>query len=190
MEVHTIKKSGGFTLLELLIVLVIGASLIMVGVPAFQTVIADQRSTTSANELIESLILARSEAIKRGRYVSVCKSSDGATCTAGSNWNEGWIIFASQSSASPGTVDAGDEILRVHQALPDTLAIDLAGNINGFISYRPVGTTGTTVLNFSGTLTLCDQHGNTGPRGLIVFPSGRLQVSRDADHLGQPLACA
>jgi len=70
------------------------------------------------------------------------------------------------------------------------LSIDTIGNIDSFISFRPVGTTGTLVLNFSGTLTLCDEHGNTGPRGLIVSPSGRIQVSREVDHLDQPLVCA
>jgi type IV fimbrial biogenesis protein FimT len=190
MEVRKINNSGGFTLLELIVVLTIGATLVMFGVPAFQSVIADQRSTSTANELIESLILARSEAIKRGRYVSVCKSTDGANCTAGADWNDGWIVFSNVSSATPGTVDGGDEVLRVRQAVPGALSIDSTGNIGAFISFRPVGTSGSQVLNFSGTLMLCDEHGNTVPRGLIVSPSGRIQVSRDVDHLDQPLVCA
>jgi len=191
MEVNKIKRSSGFTLLELMVVLSIGAALITIGVPAFQSVIADQRSTATANEFIESLILARSEAIKRGNYVSVCKSTDGATCAGdGAGWKDGWVIFANQSAATPGSVDAGDVILRVHQAVQGSLAIDTSGNINSFISFRPVGTTGTKVMNFSGTLTLCDEHGYTGPRGLVISPSGRIRVSRDVDHLDQPLVCA
>jgi len=183
------RKTAGFTILELLVVLVIGASVLTIGVPAFQSVVADQRSTTSTNELIESLILARSEAIKRGRYVSVCVSADGQSCAAGGSWDNGWIIFVT-ASATPGTVDGGDEILRVHQPLSASLNIDTLGNIDSFISFRPAGTTGTNALNFSGTLTLCDQHGATGPRGLVVTPSGRIQVSRDVDHQGAALVCA
>jgi len=189
METRLIRKIGGFTLLELLVTLVVGGSLLAIGVPAFQSVIADQRSTASTNELIESFILARSEAIKRGRYVSVCISTDGLGCSAGADWNDGWIIFVT-ASATPGTVDAGDEILRVHQALSGAVDINALGNINSFISFRPVGTTGTTGVNFSGTLTLCDAHSYTGPRGLVVSPSGRIQVSRDVDHQGQALICA
>jgi len=177
--------------MELMTVLAIGATIMTIGVPAFQTVIADQRSTATTNEFVESLILARSEAIKRGRYVSVCKSTDGATCAGdGVDWNDGWIIFVNQSAATPGSVDAGDEILRVRQSLPGSLAIDSSGNINSFLSFRPVGTTGTNAINFSGTLTLCDPHGHARPRGLIVSPSGRIEVSREADHLDQPLVCA
>lgn len=189
METTGTKKISGFTLLELLVVLVVGGSLLAFGVPAFQSVVADQRSTTVTNELIESMILARSEAIKRGRYVSVCISTDGLACSAGANWNQGWIIFVT-ASASPGTVDAGDQIVRVHQALSGPVNIATLGNINSFVSFRPVGTTGTNAVNFSGTLTLCDQNSYTGPRGLVISPSGRIQVSRTVDHQGQPLVCA
>lgn len=190
MERRRAKKIDGFTLLELLVLLTIGAMLLSMGVPAFQSIVADQRSTTTANELIESLILARSEAIKRGRYVSVCKSPNGVFCVADADWNDGWIIFTNVSATSPDTVDAGDEILRIHQSLPDILEIESIGNINSFISFRPAGTSGTKVVNFSGTLTLCDQNSYTGPRGLVVFPSGRIQVTRDDDHAGVPLECA
>ena len=52
--------------------------LLTVAVPSFQTVVADQRSTASINELVEAMVLARSEAIKRGENVTVCASSTGA----------------------------------------------------------------------------------------------------------------
>ena len=61
MQARTHHNRSGFTLLELLVVLSIGAALMVFGVPAFQTVVADQRSTATANEMIESMILARSE---------------------------------------------------------------------------------------------------------------------------------
>jgi type IV fimbrial biogenesis protein FimT len=190
LETSGRKKVSGFTLLELMTVMLIAGILLTVAAPAFQTVVADQRSTASINELVESLILARSEAIKRGQYVSVCISSDGATCTSGSDWSDGWIIFSNTTSASVNAVDAGDEIIRVHQALPGTVQITPNGNIDDFLSFRPVGTVGTTALNFSGTLALCDTNGNTIPRGLLISPSGRIQFSRDVDHADQPLSCA
>lgn len=191
MKTISVQKLRGFTVLELMVTLTVVAVLVTVGVPGFQTIIASQRSSASVNDLIEGLILARSEAIKRGRYISVCKSTDGASCAGdGAAWSDGWIIFVNASAAFPATVDPGDEILRIHQALPTPLSINASGNIDAFISFRPTGTTGTNALNFSGTLTLCEVHGNTGPRGLIVAPSGRLQVSREQDHTGAALACA
>jgi type IV fimbrial biogenesis protein FimT len=190
LDTRSTNKISGFTLLEMLVVITIAGFLLTVAVPAFQTVIADQRSTANVNELVESLILARSEAIKRGRYVTVCKSSDGSTCTSASDWNDGWIVFDNVSSANVDAVDTGDEIIRVYQALPDTVNISPNGNIDEFISFRPVGSAGTTALNFLGTLTLCDTNGNTVPRGLLISTTGRVQLSRDVDHADDALSCA
>jgi type IV fimbrial biogenesis protein FimT len=186
------KFSRGFNLLELMVALAVGGVLLAIGVPAFQATIADQRSTTAANELVESFILARSEAIKRGEYVSICKSDNGSSCTNGADWNHGWIVFSNVNPASPAVVDGGDGdvIIRVHTALATTIDIDPNGNIVNFVSFRPIGTTGTTAQNFSGTLTLCDTTEKTGPRGLLFSPSGRIQVSRDVDHAGDALSCS
>ncbi len=49
------------------------------GVPSFQQVMADSRRTSDVNELLLSLNLARSEALKRNQHVSVCKSADDNT---------------------------------------------------------------------------------------------------------------
>ena len=64
------NKQHGFSLLELMVVVTIAAILLGMGIPAFQTVIADQRSTAGINELAQSMHLARSEAIKRADVVS------------------------------------------------------------------------------------------------------------------------
>jgi type IV fimbrial biogenesis protein FimT len=45
----------------------------------------------SANDLIGSINLARSEAIKGGAAVTLCASSDGQTC--GGDWSEGWVVL-------------------------------------------------------------------------------------------------
>jgi type IV fimbrial biogenesis protein FimT len=190
MLIRGTNKVSGFTLLELLVVVTVIGFLATVAVPSFQAVVADQRSTASVNELVESLILARSEAIKRGEYVTVCKSSSGTNCTSGSDWNDGWIVFSNATSAAVNTVAVGDEIIRVHQALPASVEVNIVGNVTNFVSFRPVGTAGTTALNFSGTLTLCDVNDQTVPRGLLLSSTGRIQVSREIDHDDDPLSCA
>jgi type IV fimbrial biogenesis protein FimT len=190
MTSSRIKFNRGFNLLELMVALAVGGVLLAVGIPAFQATLADQRSTTAANELIESFILARSEAIKRGQYVSVCKSDNGATCTNGADWDQGWIVFSNVDPATPALIDGDDELIRVHSTLATTIDIDPNGNIVNFVSFRPVGTIGTNAQNFTGTLTLCDTTENTGPRGLLFSPSGRIQISRDIDHAGDALSCS
>ncbi len=184
------QKTSGFTLLELVVTLAIGAVILVVGVPSFKGTLDNQRMTSATNELVMSLNLAKSEAIKRVVYVSVCKSSNGASCSAAdTSWDDGWIVFANATVANLGSVDVGDEIIRISPALRDSLAINPLGTIDGFVSFRPSGTLGTAAANMAGTLTMCDERGDAHARGIVLEPSGHWQVSRDLAHDGSALAC-
>jgi len=179
----------GLTMTELMVGLMIASVMFSLGVPSFQAAINNQRLTTSTNELVMSLNLAKTEAIKRVAYVTVCKSSNGATCTVGADWNDGWIIFSNGNAASLGTVDPGDEIIRVYPGLRDGISIGASGTVDAFLSFRPSGTMGTTVANLTGTMTVCDERGAEYSRGIVLEPSGRWNVSRHLAHDGGALSC-
>ena len=101
----------GFTLIELLVVLTISAILLAVGVPIFQTSIANMRATDAANSLVASIELARSEAIKRGEQVFACRveSATATACAAaGGDWAAGWIVWSDVPNT--GTADVPNEI--------------------------------------------------------------------------------
>lgn len=86
--------SRGFTLIELMITITILAILLGVGVPSFLDASLSSRLSSIANDLVASVQLARSEAIKRNSNVTVCVSSNGTDCGSG-DWNQGWIVLAS-----------------------------------------------------------------------------------------------
>ena len=82
------QQQSGFTLYELMIVLAIGSIILVVAVPSFSGVMDNQRMTAATNEMVMTLNLAKSEAIKRVAYVSVCKSNNGVNCSAaGTSWD-------------------------------------------------------------------------------------------------------
>jgi len=181
---------SGFSLLELMVALAVGSIILVVGVPSFKGMLDNQRMTTATNELVMSLNLAKSEAIKRVKYVSVCKSSNGVSCTlAGTSWADGWIVFANAAVANLGSIDAGDEVIRVYPALHDQLTATPIGTIDGFLSFRPSGTIGTSTANMTGTLTMCDERGADYARGVLLEASGQWQVSHDQTHAGAALTC-
>ena len=185
------RNISGFSLLELMVTLSIGALIMTMAVPSFRNSINNQRMTSATNELVMSLTLAKSEAIKRVTYVTVCKSSDGATCTGNtSDWNDGWIVFANATSVNLGSVDAGDELIRVYPALLDSLSVTPLGSVDGFLSFRPSGTLGTNAANMTGTLTTCDDRGSSYATAILLEPSGRWQISHDKAHDASNLTCS
>lgn len=98
IKMKLVKTSSGFSLLELLMVVTVVAVLAAVAVPSFRGIINNQRIKNASFELFASLLLTRSEAIKRNDDVTIAAVSGG--------WQEGWQI-----TAADGTV------IKAHGAL-------------------------------------------------------------------------
>ena len=75
------RVDSGFTVQELMIALAIAGILLGLAVPSFQTALYNNRLTSQANQLIAALNSARSEALKRGVRVTICKSTNQQSCS-------------------------------------------------------------------------------------------------------------
>jgi prepilin-type N-terminal cleavage/methylation domain-containing protein len=123
VERDLLVKSRGFTLLELVVVILIAAVLAALAVPSFRTAIQNHRARSATENLQSALDYARAEAVLRATYVSVCASADSATCSATKTYETGWIVYAHPvaTTASTDTYDAtaskGMQLLRASEAL-------------------------------------------------------------------------
>jgi type IV fimbrial biogenesis protein FimT len=141
------RENSGFTLVELVVVCTIVGILLTIGVPSFKYVTTANRVSSEINGLLGDLQFARAEAIKQGLTVSVCATSDYATClTTGSAWQSGWLVFT--DSGTQGIIDGTDQILRIQKSFngSDTLAINhsieyVSFNRDGFMMNVPLGAT-------------------------------------------------
>src|SRR6476660_324037 len=88
-----LRRTRGFTLVEMMIVFAIVGVLSGVAFPYLGAVVDSIRMRRIANELLSSMHVARSEAIKRNSRVALCKSSDGNACANTGDWEQGWIVF-------------------------------------------------------------------------------------------------
>ncbi|GMQ95632.1 MAG: type IVa pilus pseudopilin TppE [Gammaproteobacteria bacterium] len=157
------RKLTGFTLIELLITITIAAILSAVAAPSFSRLIRDTRLTTSANNLVSVLNLARSESAKRGANVFV-QADSGTTA-----WESGWTVYVdTNGNAAP---DAG-EVTRVAEALDGTLT--LAGSV-AVVQFRPTGT--TTVAPTPVTFDLCNNRPAEPDRRISISATGHVSVA-------------
>ncbi len=176
------NRNAGFTLIELIVTVALAAIILTIGVPSFREAIQNNRRTTQVNEMISALNIARSEAIKRGVQVTMCKSTDGTNCnttacnaSTGDNcWEKGWIIFADANSN--GSPDAG-ETVNVHGALSQGVTLRVGSDFTNSVTYS---SNGTVSGNISGgdnsTFSLCDSRGVDQARFTVINKSGRPTV--------------
>jgi len=121
------ESENGFTLVELLITIVVVSILLATGVPSFMEFIKNNRLSTQANDLVISIQVARSEAVKRGTGSVICASTDQATCSASDDWTTGWIVFS--DIGQDGSVDLDADSDGDEDCLTDDCVIRTSGSI-------------------------------------------------------------
>lgn len=173
----------GFTLIELMVGVAVLSIILLFGVPSFQGAIASNRLTSATNDLLSAMALARSEAIRRGARVTVCKSADGAACTSAGTWQQGWIVFLDTTrAAGDPVVDAGETVLSVVPALPDSVTVQGTAAVATFLSFSADGTVRTmTGTALAGTIRVCSTStalaDTTRGRELNISSAGRMATS-------------
>jgi type IV fimbrial biogenesis protein FimT len=149
------------TMIELLITVVILAILMAIAVPSFRNASLGSQLSAAANNLLASVQLARSEAIKRNAAVTLCASADGAACAGSGGWEQGWIIM-----------DAGAVVLQRQESLPDRYLVAQTGG-TAPLNFQPIGV-GATAAAF----TVCRDNPDGGQERIVtVSATGSARVT-------------
>lgn len=143
-----------------------------VSLPSFMDTIGRISANSATRTLVNSISLARSEAIKRGATVSFCATTNGTDCAAGA-WDSGWMIFIDNNNdadGAVGSVDVGDEVIQVFDPLAD-VAITFTADI---FQYSGRGIALTSAVQ---TLKICPGNNDaTNARAIELAVSGRPRV--------------
>jgi type IV fimbrial biogenesis protein FimT len=187
MERHRYRHTAtpaGFTLVEILVVIAVAAVLIAIAMPGMSSFIRNQRAASAAGSLVASLSLARSEAIKEDAAaagVTVCASSNGASCDPAGVWANGWIVLP---PAVLGVIP-----LQVVGALPAGLTLTATPAVPSvsFLSTGQAAALGAPFVAFK----LCDPRGAAFAREVEVSLGGQIQAAPNVgqDVAGVALAC-
>jgi type IV fimbrial biogenesis protein FimT len=148
----------GFTLLEALVVLALLAVLLSLAAPSFQGLRQMHQMQSQAEQLQASLLLARSEALRRQQRVTLCVRVPAAhaepECATAGTWAQGWLVFVDGNDS--GRREASEPVLQLHEALPGFLSLQGNATVDRYISYGPQGRSQSTTGAFkAGTMTLC-----------------------------------
>jgi type IV fimbrial biogenesis protein FimT len=203
------KGQHGFSIIELMGVMVIAGLLLSVGLPSFQGLITGNRMTSQLNMMSSSLALARSEAAKVNRRVVLCPANTtGTACVAdavtGTEFNGGWLTFIDRKgaisqvdAAAPGvdpcaTDSTDDCILSVVPALTPAGSTLMANTTLGDFMYFTGSGTSSEVVRF----VLCDKRDHDADpakaihaKAIVISTTGRASVVAAEDIPGKEMKC-
>jgi type IV fimbrial biogenesis protein FimT len=170
----------GFTIVELMVAMLVLAILLAMAVPSFRDATLSSRLTGYANDLVASVQIARSEAIKRNARVTLCASTNGTSCAADVGWEVGWIVLAPRQEVVPAadpddppTVVTVMDVVQRHEPLASEFLFSEAGGATE-IDFPP-----TVVGVTPATFTVCRaQPVGSQERVVTIISSGAASVAR------------
>lgn len=140
----TRNQVTGFTLVEMMVVIMLLAILLAIGVPEFRNFAARRTLTAQVGELANTIRLTRTEAIKRGFPVSICRSDNPEAASpgcssgaAGQGWSSGWVMFVDRGTR--GVIDAGDVVIRVQPPFTNSGGINTPDGSTYTLTFLPSG---------------------------------------------------
>jgi type IV fimbrial biogenesis protein FimT len=173
------RSCRGFTLVELMIVLLVVAVSLSVVTPLLQNLLHNNRLSHETSRFLGAINLARSEAVMRNVPVSVCPSTMALTqepvCSG--TYASGWIVFSNPDRDK--VVDVGtDKVLRVFEGLPPGYRLtNRKGTRAAFelINYLPDGSSHSTR-----TLLFCPPSQVAGQSlSIVINIVGRARLAKD-----------
>jgi type IV fimbrial biogenesis protein FimT len=121
-------------MVEVVVTMAVAAILLSIAVPSFRYVTNANRIAGELNGLVGDLQFARAEAIKEGRTVTVCVSTDGNTCDNVSTWQGGWIVFSDPTNV--GVHDPSETIFRFQKTFSSTDTYVASNNVSAITFNR------------------------------------------------------
>lgn len=167
-----LTTNQGFSLIEMLIAMTVLGIVSSIAYPLFQSSIISNRLLAQTNQVMASFSYARAEAMRRGDFVSVCATSDGATCDAANDVSKGLIIFNNPSQSG---LAANSQIIRVY----DKWTNNDKGKITatGYITFNAAGSSTS-----ASSILVCKPGSDSFT--LQVSSIGKLQVNSNVGDGG------
>ena len=180
----------GFNLIELMVTLVIVAILAALVGPGFQNTLERSAISSLSERLGSTLQFARAEAVRTGKTVSICSSTDQASCAGAGDWVSGWLIFVDEDG--DGALELNDQLLKVEEGGRDGYDVVLISSSPSTFGFNSQGFAVAT-----GAFQVCGPSGeSTTAKGIVIRGAGSMRQAVDTnddgvreDHEGSAFQC-
>ena len=172
------RRASGFTIIELLIVVAIAGVMVTIALPNLRDLIVRMRVKTFTTDMHASLMMARSEAIKRnaGMYVVPVDST---------NWALGWSVKGCDVGVGCTTVASANRTLLTQDAYSNisvraanaSYTTATVSNVTFSSTGRETGSAGAGIA----FVVYSPQYSYIQPRCVVISPSGRPALRNDSD---------
>ncbi|MGR8919703.1 MAG: GspH/FimT family pseudopilin [Gammaproteobacteria bacterium] len=170
----SLHRSSGFTIIEMMMSVALVATLSAIAVPSLGEFAKNASMRGQALELVSSISLARTEALKRGSRVILCRSGDpeAAAPACGGNdrdWSTGWLVFAVEDADNDFDIGT-DILLDIGLPAPPQVSVRSNGSGNNYLVFNADGT-----LDESSAVryAVCDDRGEGFGREVQIGLVGR-----------------
>ncbi len=173
-----LSKILGFSLIELIFVLLIISVFTYFAVPNFSSIVRSYESSQIIRKLQRSFEIARTEAITNKKHVVVCPLNSNNSCV--NQWSSGWRVFIDDNNDK--SLDIGETLLLNYGKLPDSSYISISGfgSSSRYISFTPTGNSLTNA-----TVTYCPSYNDANLiRSIILNKQGRSRLGLDTNDDG------
>jgi prepilin-type N-terminal cleavage/methylation domain-containing protein len=175
------RSAQGFTLIELLVVVAISGVLMALALPDVIKTTRSIQMMHQAKEMESAIKFTRSEAIRRGQVVAMCRTNAAQTScqTSGSPaWQTGWMAYVDVDNSRTYSLAADGLPIAIKPAMPANISVSTSNlsDIGNAIVFNPAGElTGTP--NGNGTLVF-DSAGSpvSAQIYLVLDKAGRVRV--------------
>ncbi|HRE31149.1 MAG TPA: GspH/FimT family protein, partial [Candidatus Berkiella sp.] len=160
-----------------LITILVLAIVMAIAIPSFNSIIQNNLTVATSNDLMISLNYARSEAIKRSANVSLCPAADQTFSSCGNDWNRGWLIFVNPNTNSNYSTSNSAQVLLRTQSFSGTSPNITTSPSTSLANYNSAGFAGTNTSNLTFSISA---PGCQGPyaRSLNISMTGRVTVTK------------
>jgi type IV fimbrial biogenesis protein FimT len=174
-------RVGGYTLIELMVVLTIAALLGSIAIPAMRTMLLNGRLTSGVNDLLASVSRARTEALKQQVPTAVCLTSNPTATTPTCDYAaaRGWIVFV--DSNGDWAHESGEPVLERHTLLDSSVTVKADGD--AILAFSATGfATPSGAHQALRNVIFCDARGvvalapSSTARALVVATTGRARA--------------